>query len=302
MNGDAALLQLLRLLKQADYRFTAVTPATHASVLARPCEQQDLREIFGWNRHFAPPDLEPGLLQCLRDSNMVEQDGDRLRSRVRVASLGEDLLLHSAFPTSEHDAVFFGPDTYRFARFVRAQRARLQLAPREVVDMGAGGGAGAITAAHLFPDARVSAVDVNPAALRLAAVNAAAAQVDIEVVEGAAMPAGSNLVIANPPYIVDTQRRAYRHGGDLLGGQIALDWTRQALDALTPEGTMLLYTGASVVNGRAPLIDALRQVCARRAEIEIEEIDPDVFGEELDQPAYAEVERIAVICATIRKT
>jgi hypothetical protein len=60
--------------------------------------------------------------------------------------------------------------------------------------------------------------------------------------------------------------------------------------------------GASGATDPAPLVIALRQACAEyAAEIEIEETDPDVFGEELDQPAYASVERIAVICATIRK-
>jgi hypothetical protein len=65
---------------------------------------------------------------------------------------------------------------------------------------------------------------------------------------------------------------------------------------------MLLYTGASVSHGKAPLVTALQEACASgSADIVIEEVDPDVFGEELDQPAYAHVERIAVIWATIRK-
>ena len=110
------------------------------------------------------------------------------------------------------------------------------------------------------------------------------------------MPEGADLVIANPPYIMDEARRAYRDGGGLYGGEVALDWVRQALERMAPGGTMLLYTGASVVAGEAPLVAELRRLGA-----EIEEIDPDVFGEELDRPAYAEVERIAVILATIRK-
>lgn len=65
---------------------------------------------------------------------------------------------------------------------------------------------------------------------------------------------------------------------------------------------MLFYTGAAVVNGRAPLIDALRNAWASAsAQLTVEEIDPDVFGEELDGAAYASVERIAVIAARIKK-
>ena len=62
------------------------------------------------------------------------------------------------------------------------------------------------------------------------------------------------------------------------------------------EATMLLYTGAAFTGGRAPLLDALREL---DASVSVEEIDPDVFGEELEQPAYAEVERIAAIGAVI---
>ena len=302
MNADAALLQLLRLLKDRAYRFIAVTPATHARVLARPCEQPDVRDIFGWNRPFFAHELDPELLQCLHDSEMVEADGKKLRSMVRVASLGDDLFLHSAFPTTASDAVFFGPDTYRFIRFVRERLPLVKPAPASVIDMGAGSGAGAINIARMLRGARITAIDINPAALRLAAINAEAAGVRIETLLSPEISDEADLVIANPPYIMDAGKRAYRDGGELLGGQVALDWSQQALRALRPGGTMLLYTGASVADGCAPLIGALEQACAAiSADIEIEDIDPDVFGEELDQPAYAEVERIAVIGATIRK-
>ena len=46
------LLQLLQV-KARRYSFTAVTPATHARVLARPWDgRADLRDIFGWSRPF----------------------------------------------------------------------------------------------------------------------------------------------------------------------------------------------------------------------------------------------------------
>jgi methylase of polypeptide subunit release factors len=111
-----------------------------------------------------------------------------------------------------------------------------------------------------------------------------------------------DLVLANPPYIMDGEGRIYRDGGRLSGGEISLNWVEQGLQALRPGGTMLLYTGASVIGGTAPLVQALQKLCAdKAAELFIEETDPDVFGEELDSTAYAEVERIAVITATIRK-
>lgn len=294
MSADEALLDLLGLLKAADYRFIAVTPATHARVMARPCERPGLRDIFGWSRPFREADLDRPLLECLERSAMLEHGEGELRSLVRVASLDDNLFLHSAYPTDAADSVFFGPDTYRFVRAIRQHPE--SSSPQWIVDMGAGSGAGLICAAR--PNARLTAVDVNPLALRFAAINARAAGIRIETPQSSQMPEGADLIIANPPYIMDQAERAYRHGGRLFGGEIALNWACQAVERMASGGTMLLYTGASVVGGRAPLIEELRKLSA---DINIEEVDPDVFGEELDGPAYADVERIAVIIATIRK-
>jgi hypothetical protein len=63
---------------------------------------------------------------------------------------------------------------------------------------------------------------------------------------------------------------------------------------------MLLYTGAAFSRGRSPLVEQLGQLEAS-AIIEIEEIDPDVFGEELDRIEYREVERIAALGISVRK-
>ena len=119
MDRADALLELLRTLKERDYRFTTITPATHARVLARPQPTVlTLSDVFGWNRPFGADQVDAGLLDLLRRADALREHGDRLCSDVRVASLGRDLFLHSAFPTEAEDAVFFGPDTYRFAAFV----------------------------------------------------------------------------------------------------------------------------------------------------------------------------------------
>lgn len=298
--GEQVLAELLRRLKALAYRFAAVTPATHQRVLARDFDGPTaLRDIFGWSRRFAEHDLDPDLLTLLEEAGALEPSAEGLRSLVRVASLGGDLFLHSAYPTDDSDAVFFGPDTYRFARFVRDALHRLP-APRWIVDMGAGSGGGGIAASRDAPAARVTLLDVNPAALRLARANAAAAGVTAETVEAKRLPEGADLVIANPPYLMDSKGRDYRDGGDLLGGAVALDWTRQALATLAPGGSMLLYTGAAVTTGRVPLIEALQEACAEaNARLIVDEIDPDVFGEELEEPAYRQVERIAAIGARV---
>ena len=300
MSSEETLAELLRHLKDAGYRFTTVTPTTHAAVLARPAPAEiGLRDIFGWNRSFAAGDLDLHLVELLQSADALEMANDKLRSKVRVASLGSQLFLHGAFPTDGDDAVFFGPDTYRFARFVQQRLAEL---PDRgwLVDMGAGCGGGGITAACSRPFSRVTLVDVNDAALRLARINAAGAGIAVETVSGSSVPPGANVMIANPPYMMDPAARTYRDGGDLHGGAITLDWVTQALTALHPGGSMLLYTGVAYVAGEAPLITELERVCADAgASLELDEIDPDVFGEDLDQPSYSDVERIAAVGAVI---
>jgi methylase of polypeptide subunit release factors len=300
---EDALLELLRLLRSRNYRFTTVTPATHARVLSRPVNgSPDLRDIFGWNRPFHPGELERDLLNALESANALQAlPIGGLKSRVRFASLGDDLFAHSAFPTDEPDSVFFGPDTYRFVRFIERQ-LRGVAEVSKVVDMGAGAGAGGVAVARRVPESTVTLVDINPRALALARANARAAGVAVDLLHSDHMPAGADLVIANPPYMMDRLARSYRDGGALLGGAVALQWLRQALDVAAPGATILLYTGAAFVGGHSPLLAALDHECrSARAGITVEEIDPDVFGEELAEPAYRDVERIAAVGITVHK-
>lgn len=302
MTNEDALTELLRTLKAADYRFVAVTPATHALVVARPLSSPPtLRDIFGWSRMFVEGDIDPELTALMRAANALDRHGGQLKCRFRVASLGGDLFLHSAFPTVATNSVFFGPDTYRFARFVEQQLPGLGDA-RWLVDMGSGSGAGAIAAARVREFARITMVDVNPAALALATINAQVAGVEAELAQSDAIPSGPDVVIANPPYIIDSTGRSYRDGGALLGGAVAIQWVEQAIANMAPGGSMILYTGAAFADGQAPFLSALEEKCsAVRADLDYVELDPDVFGEELAEPPYANVERIAAIGAVIQR-
>ena len=302
MREEGALLSLLGRLKTLNYQFVAVTPATHDRVVARPLgSEPTLRDIFGWNRTFMGDQLAPDLLSYLYRAECIEESDRQLRSLVRIASLDDYLFLHSSHPTASADAVFFGPDTYRFKRFLSAHLPTLN--PAWVVDMGAGSGAGGIIVGAQFPSARVTLVDINAAATQLAEVNARYADVEAEVLLSDRIPQGCDLVIANPPYMVDSAHRTYRDGGAMMGGQIAYEWVTQALHHMAPGGTMLLYTGAAVICGRSPLLNGLESLCSDAdATLHIEEIDPDVFGEELEKIDYRQVERIAALGIRIRKS
>jgi methylase of polypeptide subunit release factors len=298
---DRALASIIAVLKAANYHFMTPTPATHARVIARRGRAEDLRDVFGWSLPFTGDAVGPDLAELMLRAEILEQRGELFRSTVRVSSLGDDLLVHSAYPTSAADSVFFGPDSYRFARFLEAELPRL--APRtHIVDIGAGAGAGAIAAARLMPDAYFTLTDINPGALRLAAVNWVMAHLgpvyfavcDTLPEELPPHAPPIDCIIANPPYIADAAHRAYRDGGGMHGGEVSLAWTLEAATRLSRGGAFLLYTGSAIVDGEDRLKAALLETLDG-FDITYREIDPDVFGEELEREDYADVERIAVV-------
>jgi methylase of polypeptide subunit release factors len=309
IEADAALLRLLHILGRRDYHFITPTPATHGRVVARPdrTEARDLEDVLGWSLPFVPSFLDAEVLALLEAGEALEPaGGGRLRSRFRVSWLKERLYLHSAYPTEAEDSVFFGPDSYRFADLVEAELTRVPAAPRaRVVDIGTGAGVGAIVAAGLCRDAEVAMTDINPQALRLAGINAEAAGFAIRAIQTDSLDpigGGIDLALANPPYIIDQDGRAYRDGGGMLGGEVSVDMARMALERLNPGGRLILYTGSAVVRGEDRLRQALERLAGEAAcSLGYRELDPDVFGEELEHAAYAEADRIAVVAAVFAK-
>jgi methylase of polypeptide subunit release factors len=307
--ADTALLRLIETLRSRGYHFITPAPATHARVVARPDRQRarDLADVLGWSLPFTPDTLDADLLGLLRAADAVETAGEGLlRATVRVSCLKSHLFLHSAYPTDDPDSVFFGPDSYRFANLIEAELPDCRLgADAHIVDIGTGAGVGAIVAATLCPDARVTMTDVNPKALRLAAVNAGAAGVRAAAVESEDLSGVAGLIdvaLANPPYIMDEGERAYRDGGALYGGQVSVDMTRMAAERLAPGGRVILYTGSTIVRGRDVLREALEELAAEGGlALRYRELDPDVFGEELDETPYAEADRIAVVAAVLTR-
>ena len=306
---DAALLELLRWLAMRQYRFTTPTPLTHARVLAREPDRlgRTLTDIFGWSRPFSATLAGPELFALLREADLLEPVGEAFRSRLRVSSLGEQLFLHSAYPTLAANAVFFGPDSYRFARYVAAELhlRRPQAGALRCADIGSGCGIGAIATAARLPGSQWLLTDINPEALQLARVNAAFAGLAVDARLAnvlAGTEGGFDLLICNPPYLADLQQRAYRHGGGSLGRELSLRIAAEAGKRLNPGGLLLLYTGVAIVDGE----DSLRTELAalfdgRQFSFRYEEIDPDVFGEELELPTYARADRIAVVGLAVRR-
>ncbi len=301
---DADLVRLAHLVAETGYVFVTPTPLTIARVNARAgaAWAQDLRDVFGWSRPFRRGTLPAAIADAAQQAGVLVPAGEGLRSTVRLSSLDGMLFVHSAYPTTSADAVFFGPDTYRFARAIK------QHVPSSVgraVDIGCGAGPGAIVVARARPNARVFGVDINPAALRMTRVNTALAQVAVEARQSdllSALDGAFDLIVANPPYLVDPGTRAYRHGGGPLGAGLSLKIVQAALERLASGGTLLLYTGAAIMGGNDPFLAAVKPMMAGSGlRWTYDEIDPDVFGEELDGGAYATSDRIAAVLLTAHK-
>jgi methylase of polypeptide subunit release factors len=145
--------------------------------------------------------------------------------------------------------------------------------------------------------------DINRHALLLAEVNAGLAGTRPALVESdvlGAVEGAVDLVIANPPYMRDTSARTYRDGGGSHGEALAVRIVREAIARLSPGGTLILYTGSAIVDGRDVFRSSVTPLLAS-LQYEYEELDPDVFGEELDQPAYQDVDRIAAVGLRVQR-
>jgi len=65
---------------------------------------------------------------------------------------------------------------------------------------------------------------------------------------------------------------------------------------------LLLYTGVAIVEGRDALLETVRERLQGSAFSWVyREVDPDVFGEQLLEPGYQQVERIAAVALTLTR-
>lgn len=301
-----ALLYLLAFLKEQDYHFTTITPLSHQRILDRKKNEiykhRTLQDIFGWNLGFKKTDLDPVLFELLQEHQLLQLQQGQYLSQVRVSSLDNELFIHSAFPTTQQDAVFFGPDTYRFVYHLKQYLATQPHPFKRAVEICCGTSAAAISLARHFPDNNeIMVADLNPKALLYSQINISFAGLNhIHPVQSnlfSNLEGNFDLIFANPPYLIDPDQRQYRHGGNKLDGcDLSFRIIKEGIQRLNSGGRLFLYTGVTVNEQGNLFLQHLKDLMKQHQNIiwSYEEIDPDIFGEELEQPAYQHVERIAL--------
>lgn len=177
------------------------------------------------------------------------------------------------------------PETERLIEIVVE---RLTVSPPRILDLGTGTGAIALALAVKFPNAAITAVDRDGAALALAAENAQAAGVGqrVTLIESnwfAALPSESRfeLIVANPPYLTTAEIaeaapevREHEPHAALASGVDGLDDLRQILRGapayLAGQGLLAMETGIAQHA-------ALREIAAESGFATIESL-PDLTG------------------------
>lgn len=319
----SALVHLLQAVGATGYRFITTSPLTHHRVMSnrRSLNGTSLRDIFGWSMGFSASAIDPTILSWMDQAGILVVDGGLMRSCVRISSIANDLFVHSAYPTSQASAVFFGPDTYRFVRFIREALTTSPVCndtmlsveangPIRLLDIGCGSGAGALIAARELKAMNIPVTvtmnDINPLALRYTVVNAEVAGIAVEIAPGdnlSGLPGEFDLIVCNPPYLDNDAQRAYRHGGDGLGRALSVRMTTEAISRLAPGGRLLLYTGVAIVDGEDRFLSEIGPILdAAGCNWSYAEIDPDVFGEEIERPVYAQIDRIAAVGLIVQRS
>ena len=170
--------------------------------------------------------------------------------------------------------------------------ANFQNAEPTALDFGTGTGCIAIALAAKCPNAKITALDIAPAALALAAENAVKNNVAerIEFLAGdgfAALAHGTqfDLIVSNPPYIpsaeiatLEPEVREFDPRAALDGGVDGLDFYRlfaaRAKPFLKPDGTIMLEFGDGQANdikkifeSEKWIVEAVREDYSQRARI-----------------------------------
>lgn len=191
------------LYSQAVSRLASVYPAGEARAMVRIV----LEDAFGvsMNDVYADKVRQFSEAEAARFHNMVERVAAGEPVQYVVGRAAFDRLMLRV----DRSVLVPRPETLELARWA----AESCPAGAKILDIGTGSGCIAIYLALTVPGSRVSAIDVSPGAIATARANAAGCGAKVEFREAdiltAARPASAelNLVVSNPPYVCQSERR-----------------------------------------------------------------------------------------------
>ena len=161
----------------------------------------------------------------------------------------------------------------------------------KVLDIGTGSGCLALSMKHALPTAQVTACDISAPALQIAKENARKNGLDVRFIMADLLSCdfvhiagtGYNLVIANPPYIPDSERsqlprmvRDYEPGIALFCGEDPLEFYRAIADKL--ESGLLVKGGTLVLETHVDYADSVAMLLQQKKDVSQVQIKPDLAG------------------------
>ncbi|WP_434131679.1 peptide chain release factor N(5)-glutamine methyltransferase [Methylocaldum sp. GT1BB] len=235
------------------------TARLDAEILLARALNRDRSYLRAWPERKLSPDVED------RFHHLIE----RRQSGTPVAYLfGEKEFWSRTFRVSP-DVLIPRPETELLVELALAATPASQTA--DILDLGTGSGAIAVTIAAERPAARVTATDLSPGALNLAQENAVLHGVRNvrfrlgDWFDAVASDEQFDLIVSNPPYVADDDPHLNR--GDvrfepslaLTGGLHGLDAfriiAREACDYLKPHGQLILEHGFDQADSLADLLN-----------------------------------------------
>lgn len=161
--------------------------------------------------------------------------------------------------------------------------------PIAIADVGAGSGIVAVTLAKHLPNAKVTMIDVSPAALKVAQGNAERTKVSdrIEAIESdlfAAVPADRkfDLIVSNPPYITSDEMKQLAVDVRRYEPTLALDGGPEGttvIERLIPQAAERLRPGGWLLMEISPTIAGrVEQLLEADARLQREPTQKDIAG------------------------
>lgn len=166
--------------------------------------------LVGLGDHTAPLRVDP-VREWPIEEAQIEQVAQRLRSGEPMQYiLGQTDFFGRNF-TVDSRVLIPRPETEELVDLIR----RSERSAKRILDIGTGSGCIAISLALELPEAEISAVDLSPDALGVARKNATQLGARVDFREGDALhglealfaPASFDVIVSNPPYVPESDRR-----------------------------------------------------------------------------------------------